>query len=75
MITVPDTVDIEFAPQRLKGRLGVPAEARGLRLAGPKELVVVEGAGHLFAEPGALDEVKRLAIRWFRYHVADEGQA
>lgn len=30
-----------------------------------KELAVVEGAGHLFEEPGTLDEVVRLARRWF----------
>lgn len=30
-----------------------------------KELVVVAGAGHLFEEPGALDEVARLATDWF----------
>jgi pimeloyl-ACP methyl ester carboxylesterase len=30
------------------------------------ELVVVPGATHLFEEPGALEEVARLAARWFR---------
>lgn len=34
-----------------------------------RDLVVVEGATHLFAEPGALDEVSRLAERWFRRHL------
>jgi pimeloyl-ACP methyl ester carboxylesterase len=29
------------------------------------ELAVVPGAGHLFEEPGALDEVARLAAAWF----------
>jgi fermentation-respiration switch protein FrsA (DUF1100 family) len=43
------------------------------RLRGPKELVIVEGAGHLFEEPGTLDEVERHAARWFRYHLAGEG--
>ena len=42
------------------------------RLAGPKELVIIEGAGHLFEEPGTLEEVEREAVRWFRYHVAGE---
>jgi pimeloyl-ACP methyl ester carboxylesterase len=30
-----------------------------------KELVIVPGATHLFEEPGALDEVARLAAAWF----------
>lgn len=30
-----------------------------------KELVIVPGAGHLFEEPGKLDEVARLAADWF----------
>jgi putative phosphoribosyl transferase len=32
----------------------------------PVELVVVAGATHLFEEPGALDEVARLAAAFFR---------
>jgi dienelactone hydrolase len=36
-----------------------------LRLAREKKLVVVPGAGHLFEEPGTLDEVARLAVGWF----------
>jgi len=39
-------------------------------LAGPSELVVVPGATHLFEEPGALDEVARLAAAWFGGHLA-----
>ncbi len=34
-----------------------------------KELRVVAGAGHLFEEPGALDEVARLAREWFCRHL------
>lgn len=34
------------------------------------ELRVVEGASHLFEEPGALDEVARLARDWFLRHLA-----
>jgi putative phosphoribosyl transferase len=33
------------------------------------ELAVVEGAGHLFEEPGALDQVTALAADWFTRHV------
>ena len=38
-------------------------------IQGPKELVVVPGATHLFEEPGALDEVARLAGDWFVEHL------
>lgn len=31
----------------------------------PKELVIVPGATHLFEEPGTLEEVAGLALRWF----------
>jgi len=34
-------------------------------LRGPKELVVVPGASHLFEEPGALEKVAQLARDWF----------
>jgi putative phosphoribosyl transferase len=35
------------------------------RLAGERQLHVVPGATHLFEEPGALDDVARLASNWF----------
>lgn len=35
------------------------------RLEAEKELAVVPGATHLFEEPGALEEVARLATGWF----------
>jgi len=35
-----------------------------------KQLEVIPGAGHLFEEPGALDEVARLAREWFQRHLA-----
>jgi dienelactone hydrolase len=34
-----------------------------------KELVIVAGATHLFEERGALDEVARLARKWFERHL------
>ena len=34
-----------------------------------RELVVVPNATHLFEEPGALDEVARLAANWFLEHL------
>lgn len=39
-------------------------------LPGPKELAIVPGAGHLFEEPGALEEVARLAREWFARYLA-----
>jgi putative phosphoribosyl transferase len=39
------------------------------RLRGETELAVVAGATHLFEEPGALEDVARLAIRWFGLHL------
>jgi pimeloyl-ACP methyl ester carboxylesterase len=38
------------------------------RLRCEKDFAVVPGATHLFEEPGALDEVARLAARWFQKH-------
>lgn len=38
-----------------------------------KRLEVVVGASHLFEEPGALDEVARLAGAWFRDHLTASG--
>jgi pimeloyl-ACP methyl ester carboxylesterase len=35
-----------------------------------RELVIVPGATHLFEEPGALDQVARLARAWFERHLA-----
>jgi dienelactone hydrolase len=46
------------------------------RLRGEKQLVIVPGATHLFEEPGALDEVARLAREWFeKCLVPDEARA
>jgi putative phosphoribosyl transferase len=35
----------------------------------PKDLVVIPGATHLFPEPGALEEVSRVAAEWFTRHL------
>src|SRR6266404_3671601 len=37
-----------------------------------KQLVIVPGATHLFEEPGALDEVARLAREWFERHLKQQ---
>jgi putative phosphoribosyl transferase len=47
----------------------------GRQISGPTELAVVPGATHLFEEPGALDEVVRLAIDWYEQHLAKSAQA
>jgi dipeptidyl aminopeptidase/acylaminoacyl peptidase len=40
----------------------------------PKELIIVPGAGHLFEEPGTLEQVAEQALRWFlRYLQQDSG--
>ncbi len=36
----------------------------------PSELAVIPGATHLFEEPGALEQVSRLAIAWFEANLA-----
>jgi len=36
----------------------------------PKELVIVPGATHLFEEPGTLEQVADLAVRWFTRYLA-----
>jgi putative phosphoribosyl transferase len=48
--------------------LALNREAQAL-LGGPNELVIIPGATHLFEEPGALDEVARLAARHFTRYV------
>ena len=44
------------------------------RLGGPKELVIVPGATHLFAEHGALEQVIAHAGRWFKQHLRAPAQ-
>jgi len=38
-----------------------------------KQLIVVPGAGHLFEEPGALEEVARVASEWFVHYLLRGG--
>jgi putative phosphoribosyl transferase len=45
------------------------------RLHAPKRLVLVPGATHLFEEPGALEEVARLAREWFIQHLSGDREA
>lgn len=43
------------------------------RLQCVKDLQIVPGATHLFEEPGTLEEVARLAARWFDRYLAPSG--
>ena len=36
----------------------------------PKQLTIIPGATHLFEEPGTLEQVAELALRWIQRHVA-----
>lgn len=38
-------------------------------LTSKREMVIVPGATHLFEEPGALEEVAKLAARWFKTYL------
>jgi putative phosphoribosyl transferase len=44
------------------------------KLRGEKDLAIIPGATHLFEEPGALEEVARLAKEWFGRHLAAGGR-
>ncbi|MBI2857624.1 MAG: dienelactone hydrolase family protein [Chloroflexi bacterium] len=48
--------------------IGMNKEAMAL-IKAEKRLVIVPGATHLFEEPGALDEVARLAGEWFNKYL------
>jgi putative phosphoribosyl transferase len=39
------------------------------QIGAEKELKIVPGATHLFEEPGALEEVARLAAGWFAHRL------
>ncbi len=71
------TVRIPVGRVMLDGDLGVPENARGVVLFAhgsgssrhsPRE--IVPGATHLFEEPGALEQVARLAREWFDVHLS-----
>lgn len=42
-------------------------------LAGPVQLHIIRGAGHLFEERGKLEEVARQAAEWFSWHLRSPG--
>ncbi len=45
------------------------------RISAPKKLVIVPRATHLFEEPGALEEVARLATEWCERYLAKRAAA
>ncbi|WP_406635267.1 dienelactone hydrolase family protein [Amycolatopsis sp. WGS_07] len=49
-------------------------KAAASQLPGDRDLVVVPGAGHLFEEPGALEQVADAAAGWFGRHLPDSGE-
>lgn len=53
--------------------LGLNRQAFRQLAAVEKELMVVPGATHLFEEPGALEEVSRLASGWFVRYLSRRG--
>lgn len=45
------------------------------RIRGEGKIAVIPGASHLFEEPGAVEQMSRLAIRWFDSHLVQETPA
>lgn len=44
------------------------------KLKGEKNLQIVPGAGHLFEEPGAMDQVIMLSIFWFKKYLSSNNK-
>lgn len=53
--------------------IGLNRDALAQLRVDEKELTIVPGATHLFEEPGALEEVARLARRWFQRYLTSSG--
>jgi putative phosphoribosyl transferase len=45
-----------------------------LKNAKDRELVVIPGAGHLFEEPGKMEEVAKIAAEWFEIYLLSSGK-
>jgi dienelactone hydrolase len=80
----PDLADDALARVRcptllIVGSLDVPVIAMNheameqMVVARSKKMVLVEGASHLFEEPGTLDQVAQLACAWFDAYLAESG--
>lgn len=67
-LTTPTLLLVGDAASRL-----LTVNRAGLQqLGGERQLHVVAGATHAFAEPGAMDEVASCAADWFRRHLAQQ---
>jgi putative phosphoribosyl transferase len=55
--------------------IGMNREAFAQIPAAEKRIDIVPGATHLFEEPGALEEVSRLAVEWFETHLSARTRA
>jgi putative phosphoribosyl transferase len=64
-VTAPTLLIVGGRDERVVGLNGVALE----HLSGPKRLVIVPGATHLFEEPGALEQVADLAAGWFERYL------
>ena len=51
------------------------AERIYVALGGPKEFLVIPGAGHLFEEPAQMRQVTAATVGWFERHLAAVGAA
>lgn len=54
--------------------IGLNEDAQARMVRAETALVIVPGAGHLFEEPGTLDEVIRHARNWFLTHFIGAGE-
>jgi len=69
-----DALDAVRAPTLLivggddKPVIGMNRDALAKLKCRDKKLIIIPGATHLFEEPGALEEVARVAAEWFSHH-------
>lgn len=74
-LAAPSLPDVKAPTLLIVGGYDLPViplnESALERLGGLKDLVIVPGAGHLFEEPGTLEEVARLAADWFGTYLRD----
>ena len=73
MVVVPDTVEIDIG--RPDTQLIELNRWACEPIKSSKELVIVEGASHLFKEPGAVQEVQHHGAARFLYSLAGNGGA
>lgn len=47
---------------------------KGLKNAKDRELALIPGAGHLFEEPGKMEEIAKIAMEWFEIYLLCSGK-